>query len=378
MVEVKEKSDFMRKCLVLVFSFGLAVICCLLLAAAGPTWAGDLQAKLQIPLKNKDIYGSGFVVGGTPWSESGQIILSAQENLRDVTLRAEFPDICRLEIPTQEITEPVQGEGNRLTVSFFHLAAGEKKAISFRLKTPEVKKKAVVHVSIQLTWVDQNGHSSRSENRIPVEIRPASTWWAYAISAVGVFMLLILVLVARRVKALSWFSTQDLILIAILAAMGGVVFRWFWQTFNDLLGPFGGLLSTIPTAILLIIALNLVRKPGTAVLLMLVDELISSVVWGTNILAWLGYYLLPAAAVDILVAVLGFEYADRWWTASLYGLARSFLSYWLFYFFFAPALWKIYYAPWYGWMNIIIGCAGGLIGGFLGCYVAKRLREAAI
>ena len=378
MVEVKEKRDFMRKCLILVLSFSLMVIEGLLLAGVSTAWAGDLQAELKIPLKNKEIYGSEYVVGGTSWPESGQIILSSQANLTNVTLRADFPDICRVEIPNQEIAGPVQGEGSQITVSFPQLATGEKKVISFRLKTPEIKKKVVYPVSLQLSWVDQNGRSGRSVAQTPVEIRPAPAWWTYSISGVGVLLLLILLVIARRFKALSWFSTQDLILIAVLAALGGVVFRWFWQTFNDLLGPLGGLLSTIPAVVLFITALHLVRKPGTVVLLMLVEELISSVVWGTNTMAWLGYYLLPGAAVDLLVAVLGFEYADRWWTASLYGLVRSFLSYWLFYFFFAPALWKIYYAPWYSWMNIGIGCAGGLIGGFLGCYVAKRLREAVI
>jgi hypothetical protein len=248
----------------------------------------------------------------------------------------------------------------------------------FELNTPPVTHQENAAVSLELTWVDQNGHSERSSEQFPLEIRPAPGWWSYAISGVGVLLLLLLLLVTRRSRALRLFSTQDLILIAIMAALGGVVFRWFWQTFNSLLGPLGGLLSTIPEAVLLITALHLVRKPGTATLLLVVEELIASMVWGTNTLAWLGYYLLPGAAVDLLAAGLGHDYADRWWTATGYGLTRSFLSYWLFYFFFAPALWKIYYAPWYSWMNILIGCTGGLIGGFLGWRLAQRLRQAAI
>lgn len=363
---------------ILVLGLMLAAVGGLCLSAAGPARAGDLQATLRIPLKDRETYGSGYAVGGTPWAEGGQITLSARAELRDVTLMAEFPDICQVQIPAQEITEPVQGEGRRLTVFFPRLAAGDSKVIAFQLKTPDVKKKVAAPVSIQLTWMDQAGHSGRTVQQIPLEIRPAPAWWSYAISGAGVFLLLILLVVARRFRMLSLFSTQDLILIAIMAALGGVVFRWFWQTFNSLLGPLGGLLSTVPTAILLVIVLHLVRKPGTVVLLMLVEELIAGVVWGTNTLAWLGYYLLPGAAVDLLVVVLGFDYADRRWTGALYGTVRSFLSYWLFYFFFAPALWKIYYAPWYSWMNILIGCAGGLIGGFLGYYLARRLREAAI
>jgi uncharacterized membrane protein YhaH (DUF805 family) len=68
------------------------------------------------------------------------------------------------------------------------------------------------------------------------------------------------------------YTTIDLVTIALLAALAGVVFRWFWQTFNDMLGPFGGLLFTIPVSALMVIALHLVRKPGTAMLLFLVDE----------------------------------------------------------------------------------------------------------
>jgi hypothetical protein len=350
----------------------------LFLPAAGAAQPGGLQASLQIPLKDTQTYGSGYVVGGTPWAERGQITLTARSNLDNVVLSTGFPSLCQAQVPTQSIAEPVRMEGGRLTVTFPHLAAGASRAILFELNTPPVSHQEAAAVSLQLTWVDQYGHSEQSSEQFPLEIRPAPLWWSYAISVVGVLLLLLLLLVTRRSRALLRFSTQDLILIAIMAALGGVVFRWFWQTFNSFLGPFGGLLSTIPEAVLLITALHLVRKPGTATLLLVVEELIASLVWGTNTLAWLGYYLLPGAAVDLLAAGLGPDYADRWWTATLYGLARSFLSYWLFYFFFAPALWKIYYAPWYSWMNILIGCAGGLIGGFLGWRLAQRLQQAAI
>jgi uncharacterized integral membrane protein len=368
----------MRKSLFLALVFSLVTIGSLLLPAVCLARAGDLQASLQIPLKDKETYGTGYVVGGTPWAEEGQITLSYRSRLTDVTLRAVFPDLCQVEAPQQSRTEPVQVAGRGLTASFPQLAAGSTRVIAFQLKTPAISRKEILPVSLQMTWVDQDGHSGQSVEQIPLEIRPAPGWWTYSISGVGIILLLILLVIARRSKALSMFSTQDLILIALLAALSGVVFRWFWQTFNGFLGPFGGLLSTIPTAVLFVTALHLVRKPGTVTLSMLVEELIASVVWGTNILAWLGYYLLPGAAVDLLVAGLGFDYADRWWTATLYGFVRSFLSYWLFYFFLAPALWKIYYAPWYSWMNIGVGCIGGLIGGYLGSYVARRLRQAAI
>ena len=205
---------------------------------------------------------------------------------------------------------------------------------------------------------------------------PPLSWITYATIGGSLIVLVAAVLVFGRTTVLARFSTGDLVTIALIAALLGVVFRWFWQTFNDLLGPFGGLLFTIPTAVLVVLAVHLVRKPGTATLLFFVQEFVAMVVWGTNILLWLGWYLMEGVAIDLLILLLGGDYADRRITAVLIGIIRGVVSYGSFYFLFAPAVWHIAYAPWYGFVQVGLGVVGGIIGGWIGYSTAIKVRGA--
>jgi len=217
---------------------------------------------------------------------------------------------------------------------------------------------------------------SRTEYTHKITIIPPPSWITYGTIIISLLLVALVILAVRRFGILEMYTTIDLVTIALLAALAGVVFRWFWQTFNDLLGPFGGLLFTIPVSALMVIALHLVRKPGTAMLLFLVDQLVCMVIWGSNITVWLGWYLLEGAVVDAEVALLKGNYADTRIASMIYGMSRGFISYWLFYFLFAPTAWKICYAPWYSWLQVGLAVLGGLIGGSIGYDAARKMRSA--
>jgi len=52
------------------------------------------------------------------------------------------------------------------------------------------------------------------------------------------------------------------------------------------------------------------------------------------------------------IALFKGNYADTQIASIIYGMSRGFISYWLFYFLFAPTAWKICYAPWYSWFQV--------------------------
>ncbi len=341
--------------------------------------AAELEIGMNIPLKNKEIYQENRLVAGVSWYERGQVVLTntGDENLHNILVSVDVPLQMDIEIPVQAMKN-ISADNNTVTASIGELGPGESISFIFSVKPPEsIEFKKKGSFAISASYEDGTGIHSTSYTHV-VEVVPPPSWITYGTVLASICIILLAFLVAWKFNVLEQFTTIDLITIALLAGLIGVVFRWFWQTFNDLLGPLGGLLFTIPTAVLMIIALQIVRKPGTATLLFTVVELVALVVWGSNITVWMGWYMTEGIIVDILVLLFKKDYADRRSTAIIYAVARSAYAYWMFYFFFAPAVWKVYYAPWYAWGEVGIAAIGGLIGGAIGYNIAKKVRGAMI
>jgi len=340
----------------------------------------ELDIDMTIPLKNKDIYEADKLLTGVTWHERAEVTLTntGTETLRDIEVTVNVPLHMDIEIPVQEILD-INAEGDRITVRIDEIPPGSSASFIFGVKPPEsIEFKKKVSFTIITSYKDATGVLHSTDHLHKVEIAPPPSWITYVAVIASLLVLAIVLIVARKYQVLEWFTTIDLITIAMIAALIGVVFRWFWQTFNDILGPFGGLLFTIPTTVLLLIALQLVRKPGTATLLFTIVELVALIVWGTNIIVWMGWYMMEGVLVDVLVILFKRDYGDRRSTAMIYGIARAAFSYWTFYFLFAPVVWKVYYAPWYGWTEVGIAAIGGLIGGSIGYSIAKKMRGAMI
>ncbi len=320
---------------------------------------------MVVPLRD-DVAPDVIAAGST--LERGKIIIEnkGNETLKNISIEIRAPYSLALE----------DDKNKKIFTSFEEILPGESRHIVFNIKPPDsVPHREKAHFEIRANYSDSAGlHVETFFHEI--EIIPPPSWATYGTVFASMIIIIFVMVALRKFHILERFTTVDLITIALLAALIGVVFRWFWQTFNDLLGPFGGLLFTVPTAALMIVALHLVRKPGTATLLFTTDLLVSMIVWGTNITVWLGWYMMEGIVVDLLVFLFGMDYADRRSTAVVYGIARSLVAYWTFYFLFAPAVWHIYYAPWYAWMNIGISCIGGIIGGAAGYSTAVKMRGA--
>lgn len=339
----------------------------------------ELDIGMTIPLKNLDVYQPDRLVAGVTWHERTKVTLNntGTTPMRDVEVTVFVPLHMNVSLPSQEVTD-IRVEGDRIIAKIEEIKPGTSSAFFFAVKPPgSIEFMKSVSFSISARYEDSAGVHSK-EYVHDVEIVPPPSWITYGTILASILILFIVFIAARKFRVLEWFTTIDLITIALLAALIGIVFRWFWQTFNDLLGPLGGLLFTIPTAVLMITALQLVRKPGTATLLFTVVELVAMVVWGTNITIWLGWYMGEGLVVDALVLLFKRDYGDRRSTAIIYAVARSAFSYWTFYFLFAPAIWKVYYAPWYAWTEVGIACIGGIIGGAIGYDIAKKMRGAVL
>lgn len=329
---------------------------------------GGANIETVIPLKDQ-AYASDVIVAGTTL-ERGKIILENQgsEPLKNVSIEIKVPHSLVLQ---DDVTKT-----NTIITLFEEIMPGESRSIVFSVKPPDsIPLREKSSFEIKVIYIDSAGlHTETFSHQI--EIIPPPSWAIYGTVLASIIIIILALLVFGKFNLLERFTTVDLITIALLAALTGVVFRWFWQIFNDFLGPFGGLLTTIPTTALMIVALQLVRKPGTATLLFTTDLLVGMIIWGTNVTVWLGWYMMEGVIVDVLVFVFRMDYANRRSTAIVYGIARSFVAYWTFYFLFAPVVWHIYYAPWYAWMNIGISVIGGIIGGAVGYSTAVKMRGA--
>ena len=339
----------------------------------------NLDIDMNIPMKSKDIYDSNKLLAGATGYERAEVILSnnGDMHLSDIEVKVDIPLQMDIILPTQELKDIII-EDEKVIAKIDELKPGDSVSFIIAVIPPEsVEFKKEVDFSISVKYNDYNGiHFTTYTHN--VEIIPPPSWITYGTILISILILLIFCIVTWKYGFLETFTTIDLITISLLAALIGVVFRWFWQTFNDFLGPLGGLLFTIPTAVLMIIALQLVRKPGTATLLFTIVELVAMIVWGTNVTIWLGWYMSEGIIVDLLILLFKKDYGDRRITAIIYSVARSGFSYMMFYFLFAPAVWKVYYAPWYSLTEVGIACIGGLIGGAIGYDIAKQMRGAML
>lgn len=332
------------------------------------SYVSPLECSLEIPLDRNQ--APDVLVAGHSW-ERARLNLENKgtEPLYNVTVFIEVPGDLDIGMSPQpyDITE----DGQKITAKIGELSTGQSASFFLDVKPPasiEYKKR----ITFKILAV-YSGETQQSEHSIT--IIPPPSWSTYITILVSLLVFFGVLAALKRFGVLDLFSTIDLITIALLASVIAVVFRYLSKLVN--LGWFDGLVIAIPTVVLMIVALQLVRKPGTATLLFTCVLLISMVVWGSHIM-WLGFYLAEGVVVDLLVFIFRMDYADRRLTAVIYGISRGGVSTLLFYLLYAPVEWKISYAPWYIGIQLALACAGGLVGGLLGYDTAVKMSGARL
>ena len=323
---------------------------------------------MEIPV-NKDL-ADDTLVAGQPW-ERARITIenTADRTLNSVSVLVKPPDNVDVNIPTQSLS--IEQTDQIITAVIGDLKPHEQVSILLDVKPPgsiEFKKEAAFVI---ITTHHAGEHTATHQ----ITIIPPPSWVTYLTIFASLLLFFGIIAAVNRFGMLERFTTVDLITIALIAALIAVVFRYLSKLVN--LGWFDGLVIAIPTVALMIVALQLVRKPGTATLLFTVVLLISMVIWGSHIM-WLGFYVAEGVVVDLLVVLFKMDYADRRLTAVIYGVARSGTATLVFYLLFAPVEWKICYASWYIWMQVGIACTGGVIGGLVGYDTAVKMSGARL
>jgi len=351
--------------LILAASFAPGVI---ISGAVSSSSTSHLGCSLEIPLDKNQV--SNVLVAGQTWERARVNIQNlGSEPLHNITVLIEVPQDLEINISPQPYL--ITKEGQNIKAEIGDLPPGQSAGLLLDVKPPaSIEFKKEVPFKIHMVYP---GGEQQSEQAI--SIIPPPSWLTYFTILASLLLFAGILTAVKHFGVLELFSTVDLITIALLAAVIAVVFRYISKLIN--VGWFDGLVIAIPTVVLMIVALQLVRKPGTATLLFTCVLLISMVVWGSQIM-WLGFYLAEGVVVDLLVFLFRMDYADRRLTAAIYGVSRGVVSTLVFYLLYAPVEWKISYAPWYIGIQLALACAGGLIGGLLGYDTAVKMSGARL
>lgn len=352
----------------------IAMFTCFALAGTAIEMDGDkgasgagLICNLKVPL-DKNRAADTFVAGDS-WGRARVLIENKGSSpLESLSVSITVPDSLNVRTPT---LEGITATGQLVEAEIGTLNPGDSAEFFFDVKPPasvEYRKNEVFTLRARYAGGEQ-------EYKHKISLVPPPSWLTYLTILASLLLFIGVLAGIKRLGVLELFTTVDLITIALLAAVIAVVFRYISKLVN--LGWFDGLVVGIPTVVLMIVALQLVRKPGTATLLFTCVLLISMVVWGSHIM-WLGFYLAEGVVVDLLVFLSKMNYADSRLNAIFYGISRCAVSTLIFYLLYAPVEWKISYAPWYIGLQLAISCAGGLIGGSLGYDTAVKMSGARL
>jgi energy-coupling factor transport system substrate-specific component len=105
------------------------------------------------------------------------------------------------------------------------------------------------------------------------------------------------------------YTTRDIVIIAVIAAITGVVNTGvgnLWSMLNTSLGPLGGALLQGAFMWAYILAMWLVRKPGAALLVGIIEAATEILLGNVAGVGTLGWGLLQGIGVEAVMAICGY------------------------------------------------------------------------
>lgn len=173
------------------------------------------------------------------------------------------------------------------------------------------------------------------------------------------------------------YTTRDIVIIAVIAAIAGVVNTGtgnVWYLANTSLGPLGGALLQGAFMWAYILAMWLVRKPGAALAVGVIETAVEILLGNAAGVGTLGWGVTQGLAVEAVMAIGGYSHYGLW-TAVLAGAASSQFG-------------TVWTAIFYGWdpgaasdvwlavpVNLI---SGAILSGLIGYLLAQAIARTGL
>lgn len=155
------------------------------------------------------------------------------------------------------------------------------------------------------------------------------------------------------------YKTRDIVILAVIAAIAGVINTGMgnvWYAVNSSLGPLGGALLQGAFMWAYILAVWLVRKPGAALIIGIIETAVEILMGNAAGIGTIGWGLAQGVAIAAGAASSQF---GTIWTAIFYGWDPSY----------AKDVWLA--VP----INLV---SGAILSGLLGYYLAKAVAKTGL
>lgn len=181
-------------------------------------------------------------------------------------------------------------------------------------------------------------------------------------------------------KSSGWdfnYSTRDIVIIAVIAAIAGVVNTGvgnIWYLMNSSLGPLGGAILQGAFMWAYILVMWLVRKPGAALLLGLIETAVEILLGNAAGIGTLGWGLTQGLGVEAVMAISNYKNYSIWAAMAAGAAASQFGTIWTAIFYgWDPAVARDV------WLAMPINLISGLVfSGLLGYYLARGLARTGL
>jgi energy-coupling factor transport system substrate-specific component len=184
----------------------------------------------------------------------------------------------------------------------------------------------------------------------------------------------------KQTKSGGWnfnYTTRDIVIIAVIAAITGVVNTGvgnIWYLANSSLGPLGGAVLQGAFMWAYILVMWLVRKPGAALMLGLIEAVVEILLGNAAGIGTLGWGLTQGLGVEIVMAISNYNNYSIWAALAAGAASSQFGTTWTAILFgWDPATANNV------WMAIPINIISGIVfSGLLGYYLAKALGRTGL
>jgi energy-coupling factor transport system substrate-specific component len=173
------------------------------------------------------------------------------------------------------------------------------------------------------------------------------------------------------------YSTRDIVIIAVIAAIAGVVNTGtgnLWYLANSSLGPLGGAVLQGAFMWAYVLVMWLVRKPGAAIFLGLIETAVEVLLGNASGIGTLGWGITQGLGVELVMAMSGYRNFSLWAALAAGASASQFGTTWTAVLFgWDPTTANAV------WMAIPVNLISGLVfSGLLGFYLARALGRTGL